>query len=56
MWGEYWIGGRNEEEDWDLFMWAGDSSIINSHDWASGFPLSLSGQVSLLFILFIYLF
>ena len=44
--GEYWIGGRNEEEDWDLFMWAGDSSIINSHDWASGFPLLLSGQVS----------
>ena len=44
--GEYWIGGRNEEEDWDSFMWAGDSSIINSHDWASGFPLLLSGQVS----------
>ena len=44
--GEYWIGGRNDEEDWDSFMWAGDSSIINSHDWASGFPFSLSGQVS----------
>ena len=44
--GEYWIGGRNEEEDWDSFMWARDSSTINSQDWASGFPLLLSGQVS----------
>ena len=35
--GLHWLGGQQSGED---FLWVGDNSVVDSSNWAQGFPVS----------------